>query len=750
VKIAKAKTINNRANLSRKPILTWSNAWLLWACQCINIALISLELSPWMLALLTLCLVWQALLLRKKVANDKQVSALLLSVFAVTGCIVIMISAKGLGILSSMVHLLCFSYVLKAFELKKRRDFYQLWLLGVFVLASALIFKQNLAFALVSFITIVINLSVLLQFFTGTNTGTTTGTQLVNPSASQLAEQSSIKGSNLSKKESLKESLQVIKTVIMLVTQSMILAIVLFLVFPRLSPFWQVPLAKSAKTGLSDTLQPGDIANLARSTELAFRVDFSGSVIPSYSQLYWRAMTLENYNGRQWTRATKYRKKMADEEYQSLEQTLKAAMMENTLTNTPLQTIDYQVIAEPSFQRYLFALAPATSTDAKLFALSDYTWQAKKPINQSINYSVKSHLSVPLELELNDSSTQLNLAYPIGSNPKLEALAQQLQQDYVDVEKRSQVILNMITQQNFFYTLQPPLLNNNSLDQFFFSTKAGFCSHYASAYTFLMRASGVPARMVTGYLGGEYNAKSANEKTAQGHLSIYQYDAHAWSEIWIEGQGWVRVDPTGAVDPQRVNSGLSSQLLQQQSALNNDFISLYRFKQFAWLNTLRLRFDALDYQWTRLVLGYSAQQQVDLLKQLFGKILPWKLALIITGSLLLSFGLLILIFKWRDREKAHSPVLTSWLVLYQKALALLAKKGLTKESSLTVNDFAQQVRQNNPDIAIHFTRFSHLFNQLNYQQMSVKERQVLETKMHSQFTDLAQAIKSVKELKSQK
>jgi hypothetical protein len=308
----------------------------------------------------------------------------------------------------------------------------------------------------------------------------------------------------------------------------------------------------------------------------------------------------------------------------------------------------------------------------------------------------------------------------------------------------------MITQQNFFYTLQPPLLNNNSLDQFFFSTKAGFCSHYASAYTFLMRASGVPARMVTGYLGGEYNDKSANDKAAQGHLSIYQYDAHAWSEIWIAGQGWVRVDPTGAVDPQRVNSGLSSQLLQQQSALNNDFISLYRLKQFAWLNSLRLQFDALDYQWTRLVLGYSAKQQVDLLKQFFGKILPWKLALISTVSLFLSFGILILIFKWRDREKANTQVVTSWSVLYQKALVLLAKKGLTKESNLTVNAFAKQVRRNNSHIGIHFTRFSQLFNQLNYQKVSVKEQQVLEKKMHNQFADLAQAIKSVKELKSQK
>ena len=721
---------NNKTKLadsSKKPVLNWSDAWLLWCSQCANIALISAELSTWMLAALTLCLAWQGLLLNKKVANNKQVPALLLAVFAVAGCIAIIISAKGLGVLSSMVHLLCFSYVLKAFELKQRRDFYQLWLLGVFVLASALIFKQNLAFALVSFLVLIINLAVLLQFFSGTK-------RLKQP-----FNHSSNKQTN---KELLKQSLKVIKTVTVLVAQSMILAVVLFVVFPRLAPFWQVPLATSATTGLSDTVQPGDIANLARSTELAFRADFSGNTLPSYSQLYWRAMTLENYDGKKWTRAKQGRGNSNNEPNQYID--------ESTLTNLSLQTMEYQVIAEPSFQRYLFALAPAISTDTKLTLLSDYTWQAKEPINQSIRYLLKSYLKAPLEMELTSSSAKINLTYPINSNPKLEALAQQLRLDYESVEERSQAILNMINQQHFSYTLQPPLLNDNSLDQFFFDTKAGFCAHYASVYTFLMRASGVPARMVTGYLGGEFNNKSGDEKTSQGHLSIYQYDAHAWSEIWVKGKGWLRVDPTGAVDPQRVNSGWSTELLRQQSALNSDFISLYRFKQFAWLNNLRLQFDALDYQWARLVLNYSAKQQVDLLKKLFGKMLPWKLALIITGSLVFSFVLLILVFKWRDREKTNGHKSAAWLVLYQQVLTLLAKKGLIKDTQLTVNAFAKKVRQDQPSIAIHFTRFTHTFNQLNYQKLSANEQSNLEKKMQVQFKGLVQAIKSVKQQKSQK
>jgi len=720
------------AAVARKRLLSWPNAWLLWFCQCVNIALISLELSPWMLAIITLCLFWQAFLFKKHVANDKQVSSSLLAIIAVAACIAIVISAKSLGVLASMVHLLCISYVLKAFELKKRRDFYQLWLLGLFVLAAALIFRQNLAFAMVSFLAIIVNLSVLLLYFS-VNSTTGLDDRQANKVSGKFAGKPVI---DVSFKKSLKESLHVIKTVTILVLQSMVLAVVLFVVFPRLAPFWKVPLANSATTGLSDTLQPGDIANLARSTELAFRADFNDGDIPAYSKLYWRVMTLENYNGRQWTRAAKFRQHNAYE--------VKQPLPDNNLIDKSVPVTSYQVIAEPSFQRYLFALGPATSADPKLTSISDYTWQANEPVNQSINYSMNSYLTASLEQDLSITSARLNLAYPKNSNPKLEALAAQLQRDYVNVEHRAQAILEMISQQNFFYTLQPPLLINNSLDQFFFSTQAGFCSHYASAFTFLMRASGVPARIVTGYLGGEYNDKSANEETAQGHLSIYQYDAHAWSEIWVKEKGWLRIDPTGAVDPQRVNSGWSSELLQQQSILNNDFLSLYRFKQFEWLNSLRLQFDALDYQWARLVLGYSTKQQVDLLKELFGKMVPWKLALIITLSLVLSFAILMLIFKWRDRDKTTAKTLTPWLVLYLKALKLLAKQGIIKESTLTVNAFAKQVRQKHPSIAIHFTRFSNTFNLLSYQQLTKDEQEKLTSKIQSQYRSFAQATKRLK------
>ncbi|PKH87457.1 DUF3488 domain-containing protein [Colwellia sp. Bg11-28] len=718
-------------SLSRK------NAWLLWLCQCLNIAVIALELSTWMLAIISLSLVWQALLLhqnrhRVKASNNKStgkypnrrqnndlnthhnrqrafnVAPILLGMFALLGCLAIAITAKEVGILTSMLHLLCFSYVLKAFELRARSDFYQLLLLGLFVLASSLIFRQDLAFTLITFILLVINLAVLLQLFSWEKTFATN-----------------------------------IKVVAILLGQSTLLAVVLFLVFPRLSPFWQVPMAKSAETGLSDTVKPGDIANLTRSTKLAFRADFGRQKVPAYSQLYWRAMVLEDYDGQQWSRQKASRTTPSN----------KAVSSDNSSSDKPLTfdasttdvlPLNYQVIVEPSYQKYLFALTPAVVAGDKsgINAQAGFTFRSTRIISQAKSYQLTSYLTAPLALELSQKSKQVNLRFPAGSNPRLEQFALQLQRNYADVQARAQAVLTFINKENYSYTLQPPLLENNSLDQFFFDTQSGFCVHYASAFTFLMRASGVPSRMVTGYLGGEYNGEDAQQSNSIGHLSVYQYDAHAWSEIWVADKGWLRIDPTSAVDPQRVNSGWSSELLQQQSALNNNLISLYQLKNSALLNALRLQFDALDYQWTRWVIGFTTKQQYNLFKNLFGKMASWKFALIIGVSLIISMATLMLFLHLLNRTKKKQQVLSKWQLVYQKALAQLAKQGMEKPAGMTVNDFAKQVRAQYPELAIAFTRLSTSYNTLCYQTLSTNDQDKLALTMQQHYQQFLQILKN--------
>jgi hypothetical protein len=695
--------------------LTLKNAGLLWLCQCLNVAVIALELSTWMQAILALLLVWQGLLLHKSRGNVKKVihrkkqqphktnnqlikiSPLVLGVFALLGCAVIFITAKQVGLLASMVHLLCFSYVLKAFELKARRDFYQLFLLGLFVLASSLIFQQDLAFSLLTFLLLIVNLVVLLQFFTH------------------------------------EKSLGInVKVITILLGQSMILAIVLFVVFPRLSPFWKVPLAKSAEIGLSDTVKPGDIADLTRSTKLAFRVDFNQQTVPDYSQLYWRTMVLENYDGKEWSRSHHSNIQAS----RGLPNTAEKGFIDAAL-KTDVQPLTYQVIAEPSFQQYLFALAPAKITGpntTNIITLADYTFQNSTVISQAVSYQLTSSLGAPISLDISKQSKARNLRYPKSSNPRLEKLGLQLQQEYVDVEQRAKAVLSLINKQQYSYTLQPPILMNNSLDQFFFDTKAGFCAHYASAFTYLMRASGIPARMVTGYLGGEYNGDKNTEKTGKGgHLSVYQYDAHAWSEIWVAGKGWLRIDPTGAVDPERVNSGWSTQLQQQQSLLNKDLISLYQIKNSTLLNSLRLQFDALDYQWTRWVIGFTSKRQYELLKHWFGEMFPWKLALIITVALVVSMATLLFILQLLNRIKVSTLPKTTWQLIYLKALKQLAKKGLEKPNAMTVNDFSKMVRTQYPEVSIAFTRLSGSYNSLSYKKLTTQAEKELTKLMQQQY-----------------
>jgi transglutaminase-like putative cysteine protease len=701
--------INSKKSLSKQVktfSLSSSNAWLLWCCQLLNLSTLVLEISAWMIAIIVLCLGWQALSLNhsfnisngysKAMGASKKkmsMSPMLLTLIAISGCIAIALTSKSLGVLASMLHLLTFAYTLKAFEIKQRKDFYQLLLLGLFLLASALIFNQSLAFSLAIIVILIVNLTVLHSMFSPTKTLLSTG-----------------------------------KSVGKLLLQSTLLAVTLFIVFPRLSPFWQVPIASSAKTGLSDKVSPGDIANLVLSSELAFRVDFKGNKIPDYSRLYWRAMTLESFDGRKWTR-DKVDKLNSNSHHTSTKVNLEPEMLGDSIL--------YDVTVEPSYQSWLFALTVATSDDPRIKLMRDYTIQSRNTVSQVTRYQVKSYLQSRLDIKLSEKDKQRNLSIVKGSNPRLEKLAAQLKNQYLKPIDRAQAVLNTFREDNYFYTLQAPMLRNNSLDQFYFDTKEGFCEHYASSFTYLMRAAGIPARVVIGYLGGEYNSVNAEQDSDQqsGYLSVYQYDAHAWSEIWLQGIGWKKVDPTAAVDPQRVASGWSNTLLTQQYSLSNDFIGLYQFKNIAWLNSLRLQLDALDYQWTRWVLGYTNKQQYDLLKYWFGKHMPWKAAAMVTIVLIVVMVLVTLFYRL-DLRKFKQKKATPWFVLYQKSLTNLADKGVPKPVNMTPLDFTKLVSSQLPQISTEFHNFTVTFEQLNYRKLSESEQKLLQCRLQEQYQNI--------------
>jgi protein-glutamine gamma-glutamyltransferase len=665
--------------------------WLLLFSQLANFSLLAKQLSIWMLALIGLCLLWRFTLLN---GHLKQPAKWLLNFFALAGCIVLAISGLQLGLLLSMVHLLCFAYALKQLELAKRSDFYQLILIGLFVLSAAMIFNQALYFSSIVFIVLLLNISVLFYFFT--------------PMFSALR---AIKGASK------------------LVLQSLPLAVVLFVIFPRIAPFWQVPLANSAKTGLSDKVTPGDIADLTQSTDLAFRVSFDNNK-PLFNQLYWRALVLDDYDGNSWQRSL-----------QSIntEQAITTGKWHFT-TNSALslqqikQAVSYQVIVQPSYQKWLYSLAvPQLVKQAgktlALVMLPDYSVINTLPLTQTSSYQLTSFLQKPFDLTLSKQVRAQNLKLPKNSNPKLVVQAQQLRQTSTSDKELIYKVLNNIRQQNYRYTLKPPLLVNNSLEQFYFETKAGFCVHYASSFTFLMRAAGIPARMVTGYMGGEYN-------TNGNYYSIYQYDAHAWSEVWLAGRGWVRVDPTAAVSPERVEKGFSQSLFAEQSMFSGNIFDLQNYRNVLWLNFIRQQFDALDYQWTRWVIGYTPERQLTLLTHWLGNYEPWQLAVLVAFAISL-FALWLWLTNRSKIVKAAQP---PWLKIYLNALNLLKKKGVEKQNQQSVADFAEQIKHGFPKAGQAFVLLSANFAQLNYCLITEKEQQRQLKAMQKHFSKFKQEL----------
>ncbi|MFT5297003.1 MAG: transglutaminase-like putative cysteine protease [Colwellia sp.] len=642
------------------------NAWALLLCQTLSLSLLINELSSWMIAIIALCLCWRILVFVKPTQKPHRIILLLI---ACSGSLAIAITGKELGVLLSMLHLLCFAYALKSLEMNSRKDFYQIILLGIFILASVLIFSQSLLISLFVFCLLLLNLSILLTYFYPTRNMT-------------------------------KALIQTAKMVL----QSIPLAIVLFIFFPRLAPFWEVPSSKSAQTGLSESVTLGGIAKLARSSALAFRVKFF-TYLPQYNQLYWRAMVMDDFDGRTWKQSNNRH---------SINQT-KSSQFAEDIPDFIGDKTHYQVMLEPSYQHWLFSLAVVdikqlVGTQMNILSLSNYTVKSSKPISQTSSYEVTSYPDSLLNSPLNYNEMRTNLHIPLDNNPKLQAEGRRLQRKYPDEIERAQAILDMIREDDFHYTLTPPLLSGHELDQFFYDSKKGFCVHYASAFTFIMRASGTPARLVTGYLGGEYNKQS-------GHLSIYQYDAHAWSEIWVNDKGWVRVDPTAAVDPQRVESGLSD-TMQQDSLYNNDLLSLHRYKHLAWINSLRLQLDALDYQWTRLVLGYSSKKQYDLVTNWFGHFNRWKVGGIIGGALIFMMMIMWLV----NIKKSKKQPLDKWLIQYQQVLAMLKKKGLEKPLTMPASQFSLVVSQHFPLLNRTFSDYTECFEALMYQKLTATHR----------------------------
>ena len=438
-------------------------------------------------------------------------------------------------------------------------------------------------------------------------------------------------------------------------------ALALFFLFPRIQgPLWGMPSdAAGGRTGMSNSMSPGNISTLAQSEEIAFRARFTGPA-PAKAQLYWRGIVLSHFDGRTWSQAAR-----------------SAAKLGVQVRGKP---ISYEITLEPHGERWLFALEVAAGLprlDTNQASLSgEMELVAAEPISERTRYRAASYLDYRLDAAaLTDSEPYL--ALPAGYNPRAMQAGLELQRE-ADPAQRVQQVLSMFRRDKFTYTLEPPLLGENSVDDFLYRSKAGFCEHFSSAFVFLMRAADVPARVVTGYQGGEVNP-------VDGFMAVRQSDAHAWAEVWLQGRGWVRVDPTAAVSPDRVERGLARALPppdQFSMGQLGRLINLDPGNASSWLGQLRFRLSAINNGWNQWVLNDDPARRRSMLATLADTLSNWRmLAAAALAACLLAVA------RARRLRREKDPV----DALYSTLCEQLGRLGLARPADQGPNAYALRV-----------------------------------------------------------
>jgi len=292
---------------------------------------------------------------------------------------------------------------------------------------------------------------------------------------------------------------------------------------------------------------------------------------------------------------------------------------------------------------------------------------------------------------------------PKEGNPKTRALANSLYQDSLNTEDYIRKVLTRFNQQEFIYTLRPPLLGDNEMDDFLTETRRGFCEHYASSFVYLMRAAGIPARVVVGYQGGEYNPVG-------NYIAVHQFDAHAWTEVWVEGIGWQRVDPTSAVAPERIEDGLEAAVSEENSFLEDSPLSLLKYSRLLWLTELRLQMDALGHYWDTWVVGYNPTMQIRLLEQYIGKVSPRKIAIGLLIAITVIISIMAVFLLSKSTRRILKPVDREYL----RYCHLLARRGIERRYGEGPGDFAERIARTQPDIGSASSRVAELYIKMNY------------------------------------
>jgi transglutaminase-like putative cysteine protease len=463
-----------------------------------------------------------------------------------------------------------------------------------------------------------------------------------------------------------------------LLAQGLPFMLILFVLFPRVSgPLWGLPAdAYSGLTGLSDSMSPGTINNLIQSDAIAFRVKFDGPVPPK-RDLYWRGPVLTHLQERTWRPG---------------EKAVARALPYQPVADSPAYA--YTVTLEPHNRPWLFALELPLTLPPDAFRATDFQLHARKPVRERLRYTLRSQSAV-----VHDDATpeilEAALQLPADINPRTQKVGADWTADGGDDAARLQRAIDFMRERRLLYTLRPPLMGAHVADEFLFDHQRGFCEHFAAAFVVLMRAAGVPARVVTGYQGGERNP-------VDDTWVIRQSDAHAWAEVWLAGRGWVRVDPTATSAPARIEENLAAAVPAGDPL---PFLA----RGYHFLRDLRFRWWAINNAWNQWVLGYDPQRQRDLLERLGMKSPDWRT---MTATLaVLCGGVLLALTGWMLWRRPHPDrVQRQWLRLSRR----LARHGLARQAWEGPADYAERIARAQPAKAAEIRRIATLYAGLRY------------------------------------
>lgn len=540
---------------------------------------------------------------------------------------------------------------LKILELRSRRDLYVTVLLGYFVLVTQFLYTTDMAITAYVLVLAIGYTSILYR--------------------SNRVENS------LSIREPLVSSA-------ILVLGAIPVMVVLFFLFPRLDgPLWSLNLGKGGGiTGMSDTISMGSVSQLSLSFETAFRVKFDGEPPPPKDR-YWRGIVLWQVGEKDWQRGWDNDDQIVDG----------PAIADES-------TYDYEIFMEPSRQRWLFPLDRLAEQPDDLLFNSSAELRTRKNIEARYTFRARSTVHY-LDRQLSRFDRLRGLQLPPNTTERMSKLVSTWRKDSANDRMIVQAALRHFYQQPFVYTLQPPALTENPVDQFLFETRKGFCEHYATSFVVLMRLAGIPARVIGGYQGGELNPHG-------GHLIVRQSDAHAWAEVWLEDEGWVRVDPTAAVAPERIEQSIDITQLEEGAAVMFNLGEMGVFsgiwKDMGWLA------DNLELQWHQWIVGYNRSRQTTVLEKMgLGFLDDFQLSLAAMVSGLLIAGLIFLLLV-RSGRTPVDPLQAAYISFKRK----LNRAGLQIPPWMGPIDLAEKSIAKFPDKASEIRAIVNQYVALRY------------------------------------